>query len=93
MYELSMLISYLLTQIYSSCSSWAPLGLFIGAIPGLSVTMLQHSLFPLHIPECSDAMATIMGLYVVGVFSEHYLQYSLIFQVHSSVVTALMVIP
>ena len=46
------------------------LGLFIGAIPGLSVTMATALLVSVTYSwSTSDAMATIMGLYVVGVFS------------------------
>ena len=46
------------------------LGLFIGAIPGLSVTMATALLVSVTYSwSASDAMATIMGLYVVGVFS------------------------
>ncbi|MBQ0071234.1 MAG: tripartite tricarboxylate transporter permease, partial [Spirochaetales bacterium] len=46
------------------------LGLFIGAIPGLSVTMATALLVSItYTWSTTDAMATIMGLYVVGVFS------------------------
>lgn len=46
------------------------LGLFIGAIPGLSVTMATALLVSITYSwSTQDAMATIMGLYVVGVFS------------------------
>ena len=46
------------------------LGLFIGAIPGLSVTMATALLVSVTYSwGTSDAMAMIMGLYVVGVFS------------------------
>ena len=46
------------------------LGLFVGAIPGLSVTMATALLVSItYTWTTNDAMATIMGLYVVGVFS------------------------
>lgn len=46
------------------------LGLFIGAIPGLSVTMATALLVSItYTWSTLDAMALIMGLYVVGVFS------------------------
>lgn len=46
------------------------LGLFIGAIPGLSVTMATALLVSVTYSwGTADAMAMIMGLYVVGVFS------------------------
>ena len=46
------------------------LGLFVGAIPGLSVTMATALLVSItYTWSTNDALATIMGLYVVGVFS------------------------
>ena len=46
------------------------IGLFVGAIPGLSVTMATALLVSItYTWTTNDAMATIMGLYVVGVFS------------------------
>lgn len=45
-------------------------GLFVGAIPGLSVSMATALLVSItYTWETTDAMATIMGVYVVGVFS------------------------
>lgn len=45
-------------------------GLFVGAIPGLSVTMATAILVSVTYSwSTTDAMATIMGVYVVGVFS------------------------
>lgn len=45
-------------------------GLFVGAIPGLSVTMATALLVSITYSwTTTDAMATIMGVYVVGVFS------------------------
>lgn len=45
-------------------------GLFVGAIPGLSVTMATALLVSITYSwSTTDAMATIMGVYVVGVFS------------------------
>jgi len=45
-------------------------GLFVGSIPGLSVTMATAILVSVtYTWATSDALATIMGLYVVGVFS------------------------
>lgn len=46
------------------------LGLFVGAIPGLSVTMATALLVSITYTWSTDhALATIMGLYIVGVFS------------------------
>lgn len=46
------------------------LGLFVGAIPGLSVSMATALLVSItYTWETSNAIGTIMGLYVVGVFS------------------------
>ena len=68
-----------ITSILSFCTDFrfvllvllgSVLGLFIGAIPGLSVTMATALLVSVTYSwTTSDAMATIMGLYVVGVFS------------------------
>lgn len=45
-------------------------GLFVGAIPGLSVSMATALLVSItYTWETTDALATIMGIYVVGVFS------------------------
>ena len=45
-------------------------GLFVGAIPGLSVSMATALLVSItYTWATGDAMATIMGVYVVGVFS------------------------
>lgn len=45
-------------------------GLFVGAIPGLSVSMATALLVSITYSwSTSDALATIMGVYVVGVFS------------------------
>ena len=45
-------------------------GLFVGAIPGLSVSMATALLVSITYNwQTSDALATIMGVYVVGVFS------------------------
>lgn len=45
-------------------------GLFVGAIPGLSVTMATALLVSITYSWSTvDALATIMGVYVVGVFS------------------------
>jgi len=45
-------------------------GLFVGAIPGLSVAMATALLVSItYTWNTHDAMATIMGVYVVGVFS------------------------
>lgn len=45
-------------------------GLFVGAIPGLSVTMATALLVSItYTWETVDALAMIMGVYVVGVFS------------------------
>ena len=45
-------------------------GLFVGSIPGLSVTMATAILVSVtYTWATTDALATIMGLYVVGVFS------------------------
>lgn len=48
----------------------AILGLFVGSIPGLSVTMATALLVSITYTWSTEhALATIMGLYVVGVFS------------------------
>ena len=48
----------------------AVLGLFVGSIPGLSVTMATALLVSItYTWQTTNAMAAIMGLYVVGVFS------------------------
>ena len=48
----------------------ATAGLFVGAIPGLSVTMATALLVSITYSwNALDAMATIMGVFVVGVFS------------------------
>ena len=45
-------------------------GLFVGAIPGLSVSMATALLVSItYTWQASDALATVMGVYVVGVFS------------------------
>ena len=45
-------------------------GLFVGAIPGLSVSMATALLVSItYTWETTDALAMIMGVYVVGVFS------------------------
>ena len=45
-------------------------GLFVGAIPGLSVSMATALLVSItYTWEMNDALAAIMGVYVVGVFS------------------------
>lgn len=45
-------------------------GLFVGSIPGLSVTMATALLVSItYTWSTGDALATVMGLYVVGVFS------------------------
>lgn len=45
-------------------------GLFVGAIPGLSVSMATALLVSItYAWNTSDALATVMGVYVVGVFS------------------------
>lgn len=45
-------------------------GLFVGAIPGLSVSMATALLVSITYSwHTTDALATVMGVYVVGVFS------------------------
>lgn len=45
-------------------------GLFVGAIPGLSVSMATALLVSItYTWQTTDALATVMGVYVVGVFS------------------------
>ncbi len=52
------------------CFAGALAGLFVGAIPGLSVTMATALLVSVTYGwETSNAIATVMGVYVVGVFS------------------------
>lgn len=52
------------------CLAGAVAGLFVGSIPGLSVSMATALLVSVtYTWSTSDAMAAIMGVYVVGVFS------------------------
>ena len=52
------------------CLAGAVAGLFVGAIPGLSVSMATALLVSItYTWSATDAMAAIMGVYVVGVFS------------------------
>ena len=52
------------------CGLGSVAGLFVGSIPGLSVSMATALLVSITYPwSAIDAMATIMGVYVVGVFS------------------------
>ena len=52
------------------CFIGAVAGLFVGAIPGLSVSMATALLVSItYTWSTHDALATIMGVYVVGVFS------------------------
>ena len=52
------------------CFAGSLAGLFVGSIPGLSVSMATALLVSItYTWTATDAMATIMGVYVVGVFS------------------------
>ena len=52
------------------CLAGAVAGLFVGAIPGLSVSMATALLVSItYTWSMNDAMAAVMGVYVVGVFS------------------------
>ena len=52
------------------CLAGAVAGLFVGAIPGLSVSMATALLVSItYTWNATDAMAAVMGVYVVGVFS------------------------
>ncbi|MBE6909636.1 MAG: C4-dicarboxylate ABC transporter permease [Ruminococcaceae bacterium] len=52
------------------CGLGSVAGLFVGAIPGLSVSMATALLVSItYTWSAGDAMATVMGVYVVGVFS------------------------
>lgn len=52
------------------CFAGAVAGLFVGAIPGLSVSMATALLVSItYTWNTHDALATVMGVYVVGVFS------------------------
>lgn len=52
------------------CLAGAVAGLFVGSIPGLSVSMATALLVSVtYTWSTADAMAAIMGVYVVGVFS------------------------
>lgn len=52
------------------CLAGSVAGLFVGAIPGLSVSMATALLVSItYTWSTNDALATIMGVYVVGVFS------------------------
>lgn len=68
---LDLVLSYLLNVRFILLVLFGSvIGLFVGAIPGLSVTMATALLVSItYTWKTNDAMATIMGLYVVGVFS------------------------
>ncbi len=52
------------------CGAGSLAGLFVGSIPGLSVSMATALLVSItYTWSATDALATIMGVYVVGVFS------------------------
>jgi len=52
------------------CFAGAVAGLFVGSIPGLSVSMATALLVSItYTWSTNDALATVMGVYVVGVFS------------------------
>ena len=52
------------------CGAGSVAGLFVGAIPGLSVSMATALLVSItYTWNTNDALATVMGVYVVGVFS------------------------
>ena len=52
------------------CLAGSVAGLFVGAIPGLSVSMATALLVSITYSwQTTDALATVMGVYVVGVFS------------------------
>lgn len=57
-------------QFVFLCFVGSVAGLFVGAIPGLSVSMATALLVSItYTWKTTDALATIMGVYVVGVFS------------------------
>ena len=68
---LDLVLSYLLNVRFILLVLFGSvIGFFVGAIPGLSVTMATALLVSItYTWTTNDAMATIMGLYVVGVFS------------------------
>ena len=52
------------------CGAGSVAGLFVGAVPGLSVSMATALLVSITYSwEAPDALAAVMGVYVVGVFS------------------------
>ncbi len=52
------------------CGAGSIAGLFVGSIPGLSVSMATALLVSItYTWSTNDALATVMGVYVVGVFS------------------------
>ena len=52
------------------CGLGSIAGLFVGSIPGLSVSMATALLVSITYSwSTNDALATVMGVYVVGVFS------------------------
>ena len=71
MVDFASVFSYFLDpQIILFVFIGAVAGTFVGAIPGLSVTMATALLVSITYSwETSNALATIMGVYVVGVFS------------------------
>lgn len=64
-------LSYFLDiQFILLCGAGSIAGLFVGAIPGLSVSMATALLVSItYAWSTNDALATVMGVYVVGVFS------------------------
>ena len=63
---LALLTPRFIFLVFMGCAA----GLFVGAIPGLSVSMATALLVSItYTWQTTDALATIMGVYVVGVFS------------------------
>lgn len=57
-------------RFFILCFLGALAGLFVGSIPGLSVSMATALLVSItYTWSTSDALATVMGVYIVGVFS------------------------
>lgn len=67
---LSVLSYCIDVRFFLLCFAGALAGLFVGSIPGLSVSMATALLVSItYTWSTTDALATIMGVYVVGVFS------------------------
>ena len=67
---LHSLVYFIQPKFVLLCGLGSVAGLFVGSIPGLSVSMATALLVSItYTWSANDALATVMGVYVVGVFS------------------------